>query len=44
MPELDILGACCGSWPDDIAALRRLLHADLDARARAFVRLAELVP
>jgi homocysteine S-methyltransferase len=44
MPELDILGACCGSWPDDIAALRRLVHGDPDARERAFVRLAELVP
>lgn len=44
VPELELVGACCGSWPDDIDALRRILHADAEARERAFVRLAELVP
>ncbi|HLT34751.1 MAG TPA: homocysteine S-methyltransferase family protein [Enhygromyxa sp.] len=39
-----LAGACCGSQPDDIAALRRRLQPDELERERAWTRLAELVP
>lgn len=41
---LAIVGACCGSSPAYIAALKRRLQPDEDARSRAFLRLAELLP
>jgi homocysteine S-methyltransferase len=40
----ELVGACCGSTPEYIAALQNLLQPDRDARERAFVRLASLVP
>ncbi len=43
-PALELAGACCGSTPETIAALNRRLQPDEDARQRAFVRLATLVP
>lgn len=43
-PAFELAGACCGSTPDYIAALRCLVQPDEDARDRAFVRLATLVP
>ncbi|PRP96771.1 Homocysteine S-methyltransferase [Enhygromyxa salina] len=43
-PALDLAGACCGSTPAYIAAMKRWLQPDELARERAFVRLAELVP
>lgn len=39
-----IAGACCGSSPDDIAALRRVVQGEPEARERAFMRLAAMVP
>jgi homocysteine S-methyltransferase len=39
-----LAGACCGSQPDDIAALRRRLQPDEAERERAWTRLAQLLP
>lgn len=39
-----LAGACCGSKPADIAALRARLQPDAAERERAWARLAELVP
>lgn len=43
-PRLILAGACCGSRPTEIAALRDLLWGDESARQQAFVRLAQLLP
>lgn len=43
-PALSVVGACCGSTPDYIAALRRCAQPTDHARRSAGVRLAELVP
>jgi homocysteine S-methyltransferase len=43
-PRLIIAGACCGSRPDDIAALWRTLAPTESAREQAFMRLAQLLP
>jgi homocysteine S-methyltransferase len=42
--RFELVGACCGSAPEDIASMRARLHADPLARERAWTRLAELVP
>ena len=42
--RLCLAGACCGSQPGDIAALRERLQPDTAARERAWTRLAELLP
>ncbi|MFO7566846.1 MAG: homocysteine S-methyltransferase family protein [Enhygromyxa sp.] len=42
--RINLAGACCGSQPDDIAALRRRLQPDEAERERAWTRLAELLP
>jgi homocysteine S-methyltransferase len=39
-----VAGACCGSRPAYIEALRRWLQPDASDRAQAFVRLAQLIP
>lgn len=39
-----LAGACCGSQPGDIAALRRRLQPDPVERERAWTRLAQLLP
>lgn len=44
LPQVSLLGACCGSTPAWISALVDRLHPDPDARADAFARLAALVP
>jgi hypothetical protein len=44
LPQLALLGACCGSTPAWISALVDRLHPDPDARVDAFARLAALVP
>lgn len=43
-PAFELVGACCGSTPEYVAALQSRLQPDRDARERAFVRLASLVP
>ncbi|MFV8749779.1 homocysteine S-methyltransferase family protein [Nannocystaceae bacterium ST9] len=43
-PSFELVGACCGSTPEYIDALRCRLQPDKDARERSFVRLAGLVP
>lgn len=43
-PAFELVGACCGSTPEFIAGLQNRLQPDRDARERAFVRLASLVP
>jgi homocysteine S-methyltransferase len=43
-PAFELAGACCGSTPEYIAAMKSRLQPDQDARERAFVRLASLVP
>lgn len=43
-PRLVFAGACCGSHPTDIAAMKRWLQPDTDAREQAFMRLDQLVP
>jgi homocysteine S-methyltransferase len=42
--RFELIGACCGSGPADIAELRARLQPDEAARERAWTRLAELVP
>jgi homocysteine S-methyltransferase len=39
-----LAGACCGSEPGDIAALRQRLQPDAAAREQAWSRLAQLLP
>jgi homocysteine S-methyltransferase len=43
-PRLIIAGACCGSRPEDIAALCRRLAPTEPDREQAFMRLAQLLP
>jgi homocysteine S-methyltransferase len=43
-PQLSLVGACCGSGPEDIAALRARLQPDEAARERGWTALAALVP
>ena len=43
-PRFVLAGACCGSRPAEIAAVRDLLQPGPSARESAFVRLAALVP
>lgn len=43
-PRVRVAGACCGSVPDDIAAMRRVLQPDAATRERAQIELARLVP
>ena len=43
-PNYVLAGACCGSRPSYIAAMKRWLLPDEDARERAFIRLAQLIP
>ncbi|NVB41268.1 homocysteine S-methyltransferase family protein [Pseudenhygromyxa sp. WMMC2535] len=43
-PQLELLGACCGSTPDYLAAMHRRFQPDAQTRERAWTRLAELVP
>jgi homocysteine S-methyltransferase len=42
--RINLAGACCGSEPGDIAALRRRLQPTEAERERAWTRLAELIP
>jgi homocysteine S-methyltransferase len=42
--RLCLAGACCGSQPGDIAALRRRLQPDDAERERAWIFLAQLLP
>ena len=42
--RINLAGACCGSEPGDIAALRERLQPDTVERERAWTRLAELLP
>jgi S-methylmethionine-dependent homocysteine/selenocysteine methylase len=42
--RISLAGACCGSEPGDIAALRERLQPDTVERERAWTRLAELLP
>ncbi len=44
LPQLRVLGGCCGSTPAWISALARRLHPDADVRAAAFAALADLPP
>lgn len=44
LPQLALLGACCGSTPAWIAALVHRLHPGPEARSEAIARLASLVP
>ena len=44
LPQLGLLGGCCGSTPAWISALVHRLHPDPDTRAAAVQRLAALVP
>ncbi len=39
-----LAGACCGSKPADIAAMRKRLQPDATERERAWTRLAQLIP
>lgn len=43
-PRVRVAGACCGSVPDDIAAMRRVLQPHAATRERAQIELAQLVP
>jgi homocysteine S-methyltransferase len=43
-PRFVLAGACCGSNPDYIAALRRYVQASGESREAAQVRLAQLLP
>lgn len=43
-PRLSLAGACCGSTPEWIAALRRRIHPTPQLRDAAQTRLATLVP
>ena len=43
-PRFVVAGACCGSRPEEIAALERWLHPDEQSRERAYVLLAQLLP
>lgn len=42
--RISLAGACCGSEPGDIAAMRARLQPDSAERERAWTRLAELLP
>jgi homocysteine S-methyltransferase len=42
--RFELIGACCGSAPEDIASIRARLQADPAARELGWTRLAELVP
>ena len=44
LPQLALLGGCCGSTPAWIAALADRLQPHPEARSEAFARLAALVP
>ncbi len=44
LPQLRLLGGCCGSTPAWIAALARRLHPDDAARTSGFAALAAAVP
>jgi homocysteine S-methyltransferase len=43
-PRLVLAGACCGSRPAYIEAMKDWLQPDKEAREQAFIRLAELIP
>lgn len=43
-PRFVIAGACCGSRPEEIAALGRWLQPDEQSRELAYMQLAQLLP
>lgn len=44
LPRFVIAGACCGSRPEEIGALRRWLQPDEPSREQAYMQLAQLLP